>query len=276
MLEIAIFTDEIYKEDYTRALNRAVEWGVKYVEVRAIDGVRLPKVGTDVLNAFIQQVRDLGLAVSGLSPGFFKCDLSDPEVQTTFDDALPRLCDVAGDWGTELITCFSFKRSVGESFSTEVIDRLGLAADRVCEAGCRLVVENVSACWGATGVETGEIIRQVGPDRLGLCWDPGNAGRGGALVPFPDDYNAIKDLVEHVHVKNYIPEHQGWGLVDEGVVDWNAQMQALRLDNFEGLLVIETHLTERPKGRHASPDGMNELEANTYDNLEATRVCLDG
>ncbi|MBT4137225.1 MAG: sugar phosphate isomerase/epimerase [Candidatus Latescibacteria bacterium] len=273
-MEIAIFTDEIFKEDYTRALDRAVEWGVKCVEVRAIDGVRLPKVTSDVLDAFITRVRDLGLSISGLSPGFFKCDLSDPEVQTTFDDALPRLCEVAGEWGTDLITCFSFKRRPNEPVPTEVVDRLGMAADKVRDAGCRLVVENVSACWGATGVETGEIIRQVGHERLGLCWDPGNAARGGAEVPFPDDYDTIKDLVDHVHVKNYVPELQGWGLVDEGVVDWQVQVQALAQDQFDRLLVIETHLTERPNGRSIPTAGMNSLEMNTYDNLLATRACL--
>lgn len=274
-MEIAVFTDEINKEDYTRSLDLAVQWGVKYVEVRAIDGVRLPKVSRPVLKAFIQHVRDAGLSVSGLSPGFFKCDLADPEVQITFDDALPRLCDVANVWGTGLITCFSFARREGESCPTEVMDRLGSAADRVAQAGCRLVVENVSACWGATGVEAGEIIRRVGTDRLGLCWDPGNAGRGGAKDPFPTDYDAVKDLVEHVHVKNYIPEQQGWGLVDEGLVDWQTQVQALAADDYPGLLVIETHLTERPNGRAGPPDGMSGLEANTFDNLMATRDCLE-
>lgn len=275
-MEIAIFTDEIFKEDYTRALDRAVEWGIKSVEVRAIDGVRLPNVTSDVLDGFIARVRDLGLSVSGLSPGFFKCDLDDPQVQTTFDDALPRLCEVAGNWGTDLITCFSFKRRENESYPTEVVDRLGEAADKVRALGCRLVVENVSACWGATGVETGEIIRQVGYERLGLCWDPGNAARGGAEVPFPDDYDAIKDLVDHVHVKNYVPSLQGWGLVDDGVVNWQAQVHALAHDQFDGLLVIETHLTERPNGRRGPLDDMNDLEMNTYDNLLATRACLDG
>ena len=275
-MEIAIFTDEIHKEDYVRALNRAVEWGVESVEVRAIDGVRLPKVSADVLDAFIKNTRDLGLKVSGLSPGFFKCDLADPEVQATFDDALPRLCDVAGAWGTNLITCFSFKRQSGASCPTEVVDRLGEAADRVSAVGCRLVVENVAACWGATGVETGEIVRQVGYDRLGLCWDPGNAARGGAEVAFPDDYEAVKDLVDHVHVKNYIPNLQGWGLVDEGVVDWQRQVNALRQDQFDGLMVIETHLTERPSGRDEPTEGMIDLELNTLDNLLATRACLEG
>lgn len=275
-MKIAIFTDEIHKEDYKRALNRAVEWGVQYVEVRAIDGVRLPKVSGDVLDAFIGQVRELGLSVSGLSPGFFKCDLADPQVQTTLDDVMPRLCEVAGQWGTDLITCFSFKRLPGRVCPSEVIDRLGQAANRVREAGCRLVVENVAGCWGATGVETAEIIRQVGKERLGLCWDPGNAARGGAEVPFPDDYDAVKDLVDHVHVKNYLSDLQTWGLVDEGVVDWKSQLRALTQNGFGGLLVIETHLTNRPVGRSAAPEGMIDLEINTYDNLMATRACLAG
>lgn len=275
ILKLAVFTDEIHKEDYGRALSRAASWGVKHVEVRAINGLRLPKVSAQVLNEFISRVKDLGLSVSGLSPGFFKCDLDDPQVQQTLDEVLPRLCDVAGGWGTDLITCFSFKREEGKTVPVEVIDLLAKAADRARDTGCRLVVENVAGCWGATGVETGEIIRQVGDERLGLCWDPGNAARGGAQVPFPDDYETVKDIVDHVHVKNYMPADQGWGLVDEGVVNWQAQLRALEKDDYRGMLVIETHLTERPNGRAAPPDGMIELEANTFDNLEMTKTCLE-
>lgn len=273
-MEIAIFTDEIHKEDHVRALNRVVEWGVKHIEVRAIDGVRLPKVPVSVLDTFYKKVKDLGLSISGLSPGFFKCDLSSPEVDETFTDALPRLCDLAGLWATDLITCFSFKRNHGETLPNEVIDRLGQAAERVRATGCRLVLENVANCWGATGIEATEIIRQVGDERLGLCWDPGNAARGGSNVPFPDEYDALKDIVDHVHVKNYIPSLEVWGLVDEGLIDWQGQIRALKQDGYNGKLVIETHLTERPNGRRVTPDDMCDLEINTYDNLHATRACL--
>lgn len=273
-MQISLFTDEIHKEDFARALDRAVEWGVSHVEVRAIDGERLPKVSKPNLDRFIDEVRSRGLEISGFSPGFFKCDLNDPEVQRTTDDVLPRLLDVMGEWDTHFLTCFSFRRRDGESMPSEVIDRLGAVADRVSAAGCRLVVENVSACWGATGVESGEIVRQVGYDLVGLCWDPGNAGRGGAEVPFPDDYETVKDLVDHVHVKNFIPDQNGWGLVDEGVVDWSAQVGALLNEGYGGFLVIETHLTERPNGRSTPAEGWVALETNTYDNLHATRACL--
>lgn len=273
-MNISLFTDEVYKEDFVRALDRAVEWGISHVEVRAIDGERLPKLSKDVLDRFIGAVRDRGLSVSGLSPGFFKCDLHDPQVQDTFDDAMPRLCEVMADWGTGLLTCFSFKRQDGVSMPSGVIDRLAAAAEYVAGAGGRLVLENVSGCWGATGVESGEIVRQVGYDNLGLCWDPGNAGRGGAEIPFPDEYQAVKDLVDHVHVKNFIPAQNGWGLVDEGVVNWPAQVQALEQADYDGYLVIETHLTDRPDGRSAPPEGWVSLESNTFDNMRATQACL--
>ena len=174
-----------------------------------------------------------------------------------------------------MITCFSFRRRDGVKCPQLAVDLLGRAADRVTGSGCELVVENVAGCWGATGSETGAIIRQVGAGRLGLCWDPGNAARGGAREPFPDDYDTVRDLVKHVHVKNCLPDRHGWGLVDDGIVDWGAQLGALKKDGYKGLLVIETHLTERPPGRPLGPLGTTPLEMNTLDNLVATRACLD-
>ncbi len=48
----------------------------------------------------------------------------------------------------------------------QVVDYLGRMADAVNSVGCRMLLENEAACWGGTGLEAADIIRQVGSERL--------------------------------------------------------------------------------------------------------------
>ena len=156
----------------------------------------------------------------------------------------------------------------------EVIDRLCEMADITSREGCRLILENEAVCWGATGLEAAEIIRQVGTDRLTMCWDPGNSARAGSACPFPQEYEALKDLVTHVHVKNYDPESGNWSLAESGVVDWPGQFDALANDGFDGFVVVETHLDISPDTFEVAHEAFTGLAANSLRNLEFVRKHL--
>jgi len=271
-MRIALFTDEINPERPDRALSLAKAWGVTHVEVRLIAGRRFPALPDPDLADFHARVVAAGLAVSGVSPGFFKCRWDDPSVGRTIADSLPRACEWARRMGTDLISCFAFRRDESGVVPPPVFDRLAQMADLVSRLGCRLALENEGVCWGDTGREAAEIVRRVGPERLGLCWDPGNAARSGSRRPYPDEYVGLKDLVRHVHMKNYDPAAKRWTLMDTGVVDWPGQLQALRADGYEGFLVVETHVREEAG---APPEcDLSPLERNSLHNLRFVRSCL--
>ena len=90
-MRISIFTDEISKRS-ERAVELAKSWGVSHVEVRSLDSGRFPRVPDGELEDFHRRLSDAGLAVSAVSPGFFKSALGDPEVTTGLDELLPRAC----------------------------------------------------------------------------------------------------------------------------------------------------------------------------------------
>ena len=275
-MKIAIFTDEINREDPQRALRLAREWGVEYVEVRSLPGGRLPQPPDSELRDFQSMVSDAGLKISGVSPGFFKCPVNDPSVPADLSEGLPRACEWAREWGTDMVSCFGFRRKEDDVVPNEVLDALGRMAEVTGEHGCRMVLENESVCWGDTGLEAAEMIRQIGSQNLTLCWDPGNSARAGSKVPYPDEYEQFRDLVSHVHLKNFDPETNGWQLMEKGIVDWPGQLGALRTDGYEGFLVIETHLSVSPdEFKFIDPD-LAGLEANTRRNLEYLRSLLAG
>ena len=275
-MKLAVFHDEINKEDPARAIQLAVDWGVTDLEVRNLPGGRFPRSDDGELEAFYARVQDAGLQISALSPGLFKCAIEDPSIADNLANGVPRVCEWAQRWGANRVSEFGFLRVEGQDVPSEVIDRLGEVVDKFQEGGCSITLENVAGCWGSTGREAAKMIRQVGTDRLSLCWDPGNSARAGASDPFPEEYAEIKDLVTHVHAKSYFPETGAWGLVGDGMVDWEGQMAALEADGFDGYVVVETHLKERPEGGVAVPDGYSDLEANTYHNFMYLKRYLEG
>ena len=279
-MNISIFADEI-SLDVTRALELARAWGVSHVELRSLASGRFPRVPDAEIRDFGKQLADAGLALCGVSPGFFKCALDDPMVPEDLSDTLPRACEWALELGTDQVSSFAFKRDGDGAVPGEVVERMSEMARIVAASGCRLTLENEASCWGNTGVEAVDILRQVDDDGVRLCYDPGNSARSGA-TPFPDEYRQVRQLVDRVHMKNYDAQ-SGWTLLETGAIDWKGQLQALHADGFEGFVIVETHtgisvdeFARIDDGTATSIDtsGLAPKEANSLRNLEFVRSCL--
>jgi sugar phosphate isomerase/epimerase len=79
-------------------------------------------------------------------------------------------------------------------------------------------------------------------------WDPGNEAHGGRSA-FPEGYDAVKDVLAHVHIKDAYTLPDGSGRcvpVGSGNVPFIPQLQALQRDGYTGLFTIETHY--KPEG----------------------------
>lgn len=273
-MKISIFTDEINREDPVRAVQLAKQWNVDFVEIRSLPGGRFPEGPDTELRDFFKMVDDAGLQISGVSPGFCKCAIDDPSVATVLAESLPRACEWARRAGTDRVICFGFKRDDSPQVPQAAIDRVAEMADIAGRHECRLVLENEPICWGGTGLEAAGMIRQIGADRLTLCWDPSNSARAGSALPYPAEYDQIKDLVSHVHIKNYDPQQNCWSLIEQGVVDWPGQLAGLADDGYTGYVVVETHLSVSPDAFEFVDTDLAGLENNTRRNLQYVRSLL--
>jgi L-ribulose-5-phosphate 3-epimerase len=273
-ITISVFTDEINRQSPARALELAREWQVDYVEVRSLVSGRFPNVDDHELEDIVRLITDSGVAVSAVSPGFCKGPVDDPGVATSISEGLPKACKWARRLGTELISCFAFSRTDDGLAPAAVTSRVREMAAIVEDHGCRLMLENEATSWAATGIEAVAIINETGADKVGLCWDPGNAARAGSAAPFPDEYELIKSHVAHVHVKNYNQDTGNWSLADVGAVDWKGQMAALKRDGYTGHVVVETHTDISPDTFSVVEQGLSSLERNTLHNLKFVRQLV--
>ena len=273
-MQITIFTDEINPESPHRAIDLARKWGITHVEIRSLPSGRFPDVPDSELKNLAADLNNAGISVSGVSPGFFKGSCDDPSIEHALAELLPRACEWAQIWGSNLVSCFAFQRSSAGEMPSRVVEIVGRMASTTRRCGCRLVLENEAVCWGATGLEAAEIIRAAGSDNVTLCWDPGNSSHAGSPHPYPDEYNEVKSLITHVHMKNYDPASDSWRLLDDGVVDWKGQLRAFSDDGYNGFLVVETHLQTKSGRSAGDVEGLSDLERNTLLNLQFVRTCL--
>ena len=158
-MQITIFTDEINPESPHRAIDLARKWGITHVEIRSLPSGRFPDVPDSELKNLAADLNNAGISVSGVSPGFFKGSCDDPSIEHALAELLPRACEWAQIWGSNLVSCFAFQRSSAGEMPSRVVEIVGRMASTTRRCGCRLVLENEAVCWGATGLEAAEIIR---------------------------------------------------------------------------------------------------------------------
>lgn len=235
MWRISIFSDELYgpSAGFERGLELVERCGIEYIDLRAVNGHDSFMTRTDEeLDEVQRTMARYGVKAAALGTPLFKGPLRGREApligaghgfptNLSFEqhlELLPRAFEIADRFDTENVRCFSFwnEYSLEEVFD-EVVEKLGIAAERAGASGHRLYLENEQDCLVKTGVELGRVLQAVDSPYLVGIYDAGNSGRVGG-IPYPDDYQALRGRIGHIHVKfQDITVRCGWPLPDPGL-----------------------------------------------------------
>jgi len=257
---LSVLTDEI-SQDFGHACEVAArEFGLGYVELRAMHGKNIMNWDAhDVADARAVLER-FKLRVSEVASPVFKTDWpaapkspfspKKPEFGADFtyeqqDELLDRAIELANAFNTPYIRVFDFWRLDDQApFRAAIDDRIRRAAESARKKGVTLTLENELACNTATGAEAGRLLNAVRDKGLMLNWDPGNATARGE-VAYPDGYAKLpKDRIGHVHCKDVLfnaDRKSEWAPMGKGIIDWAGQFHALKTDGYGGALSLETH-----------------------------------
>ena len=257
-MRLAVVTDEI-GEDLRAALDVCDDLGVARVELRSVDGKNVvdhPAESLDRIRALLAERR---IRVCAIASPFLKCN---PDEIEDHRRIFERSLDVARFLGAPLVRTFSFWRVADPpGVHAQLCGVLREAGRAAAGAGLRLVLENEYDCNVATSAEAADILRDLAPRELGLIWDPANAARfrpeefrglGG--------YDAIRDRVAHVHLKDVDPR-AAWVRIGRGIVDHAALLAALSRDGYSGCISIETHYTVDGSSEKATRECVRALRA---------------
>ena len=251
-LELGIVSDEI-SADFNEAARFGSEWGVSIFELRVLKTGRIPSVDQGELREVQALVKNNGLRVSALSPGIFKLPLSQTaKLEEELATTLPKTLALAREFGASLVIVFGFQREQNEEpeMFSRAVDFMSRAAEKAGKEGIRIIIENEPGFWCDSGANTAKLMRTVNSPFLRANWDPCN-GYGTAERPFPEGYEAVKQYVANVHVKD---TKEGSLIrcvpVGEGAIDWKGQLAAIIRDQLVRHVTIETHclpLVEKSK-----------------------------
>ena len=274
--KLGVITDEI-SEDFDRALDFLTAQSLGYCEVREMWDKNIMNLSPQELARAKHAIEKHHLRVSDIASPLFKYNLPEMPAQqnekrdtfrATFtdqdtEDLLRRASELAHFFDTQLIRIFSYSRvDEPEKAYPHVRDRLAKAADVAAKNRVVLVLENEHTCNVGTGKELGRLVKEINSPHLRGLWDPGNATVLGE-VPYPDGYRAVRGVFAHMHVKDVKKDPATgkliWAPVGGGMIDYRGQFKALRHDEYNGTMSLETH--------YRRPDG---------NKLESTRESLAG
>ena len=242
-LELGLVSDEV-SPDFNEAARYAGEWGISIFELRVLKTGRIPAVDQGELREVQTLVKNSGLRITALSPGIFKLPLSQiSKLQEELATTLPETLALAREFGASLVIAFGFQREQNEKpeLFSRAVDLMSRAAEKAGKEGIRLVIENEPGFWCDSGANMAKLIQTVNSPYLRANWDPCN-GYGTAERPYPEGYEAVKQYVANVHVKD---TKEGSLIrcvpVGEGAVNWRGQLAALVRDQPVRHITIETH-----------------------------------
>jgi sugar phosphate isomerase/epimerase len=251
-LELGVVSDEI-SPDFNEAARYGAEWGISIFELRVLKTGRIPSVDPGELRDVQMLVKNNGLRITALSPGIFKLPLSQTaKLEDELVTVLPKTLALAGEFGASLVIAFGFQReqNEGPEMFSRAVDFMSRAAEKAGREGVKIIIENEPGFWCDSGAHTAKLIQAVNSPYLRANWDPCN-GYGTAERPFPEGYNALKQYIANVHVKD---TKEGSLIrcvpVGEGAFDWRGQLAALVRDQLVRHITIETHclpLVEKSK-----------------------------
>jgi len=260
MFKLSVINDEI-TADFGRAAEVAAqEFGLQFIEIRALWGKNIMRLDAKEIAEARRILEKYKLRVSSIASPIFKTDWPGAPTSSfspardqfganfTFeqqDELLERGFELMRVFRVDRIRIFDFWRlDDPKPYRAAMDQKLIEAAKKAAKRGVTLLLENEPACNTATGAEAGRTLDAVRSPSFKLNWDPGNAASRGEIA-YPDGYSRLpKNRIGYMHCKDVVRKADGkyeWMKMGGGIIDYVGQYRALKKDGYNGIVSLETH-----------------------------------
>ncbi len=258
--KLSVINDEI-TQDFGRAAEVASqEFGLHYIEIRALWGKNIMRLDAKEIAEARRILEKYKLRISSIASPIFKVDWSGAPLSRfsprrdqfgadfTFeqqDELLERGLELARVFHVDRIRILDFWRlDDPQPYRAAMDEKLIEAVQKAGKRGVTLLLENEPSCNTATGAEAARTLDAVRSPNFKLNWDPGNAASVGE-VAYPDGYSRLpKARIGYMHCKDVVRGTAGkyeWMKMGGGIIDYVAQYRALKKDGYRGVVSLETH-----------------------------------
>ncbi len=241
MFKLGVITDEV-SQSLETAIQFVQEFDLDGVELRSVNGKGPFAWTTDDVHAMAKLLGENAVEVAAISAPLFKCDIRDEQTVLEHIEGFRRCAQAANILGCKIVRGFDFWES-GASLSARArkfreIEKICKEYDIVC------ALEYDPSVHSNTPEKLRAMVDAIASSRIRAVFDPGNGVFSSPQrLPIPADYETMRDVLCHMHIKDAVPEGDSARAVciGQGVVDYPALFDLLRRDGYEGYLILETH-----------------------------------
>lgn len=235
---LSAFGDEIH-ENITTQMDVLERNGVKFIEVRNVNGVNISDWKPAEFKEIIKQMKDRGFGVSSLGSPIGKIGITDDFAPHL--DKFKNTLEIAAVAETKYIRMFSFymDQSKCAEYRDEVLERWNAFIEAAKGYDVTLLHENEGGIYGQCAENCYDLITTLNTDKVKAVFDPANFVVHGhdTLKAF----DLLKDLSVYFHIKDAV---RGVMVVPAGEGEGNVPtiIDQLKARNYNGFLSLEPHL----------------------------------
>ncbi len=236
---LSAFGDEI-DSDITKQMDVLERNGVKYIEVRNVNGVNISDWKPADFREIMKQMKDRGFGVSSLGSPIGKIGIRDdfgPHL-----DKFRNTLEIAAVAETKYIRMFSFyvEQDKCAEYRDEVLERWNAFVEAASGYDVTLLHENEHAIYGESPENCLDLLKTLGTDKVKAVFDPANFAIDG--YDTVKAFDLLKDYSVYFHIKD--AKTSAHKVVPSGEGDGNVPyiIDQLRERGYQGFLSVEPHL----------------------------------
>lgn len=279
MYKTAIITDEV-SQDFKTATELAGKYNLDGVELRSVYEKTPFEFDNNDIVKMKSVLSETDLEVCCIGAPFFKCSLDNQNEINQHIEGLKRCIELCSIFNTKLIRGFTFWNNPDYSLDErleDIAEKFLKPIELLKQANCVLALEFDPTVYTSNAQMTVKVLEKINSQSVGALWDPGNdIYDPNGEIAYPNGYEIIKKHMVHMHLKdarlvNKKPEAAAIGCGD---VDLKGQFKALKDDDYNGYVSLETHY--RP-AHELSEDILKQPKGSAFSYLgyEASEECLE-
>jgi|GEM_PF-2741604 sugar phosphate isomerase/epimerase len=166
---------------------------------------------------------------------------------------------------------FTTSDSVSEA-EKRLMDAANELADVGEKNGIKILLENLLGRFNGDIGMLGRVIRSIGKERIGLCFDLAHFWLGNSSPAAVINEN--RELMSYLHIHDNNKKEDEHLMPGEGSIDWSEISRALHDINYQGVFMLETVSSRRYKNPYSIAKEAKRICEESFGIPDANRVAI--
>jgi sugar phosphate isomerase/epimerase len=242
MLRLSAFADEI-SPDLEEQIRTCRDNAVTHFELRGVNNLNVLDFGQPLCAEIRAKLRDNGMGVISIGSPIGKVKITDP--WPAHLEKFKRAVELAEFFDAPFIRIFSYyppeKGADMKPFREEVLRRMRVKVDYICNHDVVLVHENEADIYGEKGRECVDLMESINSPKLRSAFDFANFVIAGER-PI-SNWKPLKPYSVHIHVKDAVLSDKKIVPAGQGDGDIGPILKDAYASGYRGFLTLEPHLS---------------------------------